>query len=159
MAELRERAELSERVMDLERRERIAGEYLEASREAAANGLTDMARYYREKAAEVREDRPERPETASDEGNDGAGKDMAAYYEAKKQRYKEELEQRQQEWRMDKAVHGAPKYSGVSGWSESEYLYEADKEYKKNGDTPEHRRLLDEAAEAHVRAKYRDILK
>lgn len=162
MAELIERTEKAEQVMSPELRDRLAENYLEFSREATAAGHTDMAEYYREKANELKtgtEGNPEHTGFDTDRQDAEAGKDMKAYYEAKKQKILEEQQQRQQEWRMDKAVHGAPDYAGFGGWRESEYIYEAEKEYRKNGNSAEYRRLLDGAAKAHVREEYGDILK
>lgn len=85
--------------------------------------------------------------------------DMAEYYASKKQKILEEKELREQEYRMDKAVHGSPDYAGFGGWRESEYIYEAEKEYAKHGNSLEYQKLLKGAAKAHVREEYGDILK
>lgn len=159
MAEHLERMEAAEQVLNPELCSLLAENYMIFCREAAAGGHTDMARYYREKAAQMEtpaDGKPELPAPA--EQSSGAGTDMKAYYEAKKLRLQEEQQERQQQWRMDKAVHGAPDYSGFGGWRESEYIYEAEKEYARNGNSAEYRRLMEGAAKAHVRETYRDIL-
>ena len=58
-----------------------------------------------------------------------------------------DLLQEQREW---KAVHSAPNYTGV-GPSESEYRYDAKKEFEKNGDTARYRDLLEKAEEARIK--------
>lgn len=159
MAERIEGIEASEQILTPELRGQLAENYMTYSREAAAAGHEDMARYYREKAAQMESAAGENPEySALPEQSCSTGTDMKAYYEAKKQRLQEEQQSRQQQWRMDKAVHGAPDYSGFGGWRESEYIYEAEKEYAKNGNSSEYRRLMEGAAKAYVREKYRDIL-
>ena len=160
MAELMERAELSEQVMSPELRQELAKNYMEFSREAAKSGHTDMAEYYMEKAYEMNSGgRLSTDQSPAAEQQSPAGTDMQAYYEAKKQRLQDELEQRQQQWRMDKAIHGVPDYAGLGGWREYEYLYEAEKEYNQNGNSTEFNRLMEGAANAHVREKYDPILK
>lgn len=160
MAELFEKMEVSEQLMSPELQNQLVENYLEFSKEAAAGGHEDMAKYYREKAAEL-ESGGKASEQQHGQGyeQNSAGRDMTAYYEAKKQKLLEEKQEREQQWRMDKAVHGAPDYAGFGGWRESEYIYEAEKEYAKNGNSAEYRRLLDGAAKAHVREEYGDILR
>lgn len=163
MAEHMEKLETAERIMTPELRNQRIESYMEFSREAAAGGHRDMAEYYHKKANELENNAgssAERLGTAGDQQSCEAGRDMKAYYEARKQRILEEKQQREQQWRMDKAVHGTPRYAGVDqGWSESEYIYEAEKEYAKNGNSAEYRRLLDGAAKAHVRKEYGGIIR
>lgn len=161
MVERLEKTEMTEQTMDPEVRQALIDTYKELGREAAAAGYSDMAGYYEEKASELEsgdEKTAELTEADSDRQGSQAGTDMKAYYEAKKEKIAAEKQQREQQLRMDKAVHGAPDYSGFGGWRESEYLYEAEKEYAKNGDSAEYRRLMEGAAKAHIREKYEDIL-
>ena len=161
MAELFEKMEVSEQLMSPELQNRLVENYQKFSQEATDAGYEDMAKYYREKAAEL-ESGGKASEQRLGQGyeqQNSAGRDMKAYYEAKKQKLLEEKQEREQQWRMDKAVHGAPDYAGFGGWRESEYIYEAEKEYAKNGNSAEYRRLLDGAAKAHVREEYGDILR
>lgn len=162
MAERIERLEVTEQTMSPELRDQLIENYLEFGREAEAGGHRDMAEYYQEKANELKtgdENTAGGPETAGDRQAGETGRDMAAYYEAKKQKILQEKQEREAQWRMDKAVHGAPDYAGFGGWRESEYVYEAEKEYARNGNSAEYRRLLEGAAKAHVREQYRDILR
>lgn len=138
-----ELAEQQELTMDPELRNQLIEQYDQSLGEATKEGATDMAEYYKEKAAALREAHNQK---------------QLEYWQNKKQAILEEKQQREQEWRMDKAVHGAPDYAGHGGWRESEYLYEAEKEYSKNGESAEFDRLMKGAAKAHVREKYRDIL-
>lgn len=161
MAELMERMEVTEEVMSPELREQLIDDCMEMSREAAAAGYEDMANFYREKAEALEngtEGSPEQMGQSSEQQNTEGGRDMQAYYEAKKQKLQAEQNQREKQWRMDKAVHNAPDYSGFGGWRESEYLYEAGKEYDTNGDSAEFRRLMRGAANAHVREEFREII-
>lgn len=161
MVGLLEKMEISEQLMNPELQDRLVENYQKFSQEAADAGHEDMAKYYREKAAELESGgkASERQYGQCYEQRSSAGRDMEAYYEAKKQKILEEQQAREQQWRMDKAVHGAPDYAGFGGWRESEYIYEAEKEYAKNGNSAEYRRLLDGAAKAHVREEYGDILR
>ena len=135
-----ESIEKSEEMLSPEQQDPMVETYDRFSAEAGQSGAEDMQAYYEAKKQKLIEDKK-------------------AYYEAKKQKILEEQQQRQQEWAMDKAVHGAPDYAGFGGWRESEYIYEAEKEYAKNGNSAEYRRLLQGAAKAHVREEYGDILK
>ncbi|MBQ8621399.1 MAG: hypothetical protein IJ422_03695 [Oscillospiraceae bacterium] len=161
MAERMEKMEVTEQVMSPELREQLIDDCMEMSREAAAAGYEDMAQFYREKALALEngtEGSTEQLGESSERQNTEGGNDMQAYYEAKKQKLQAEQNQREKQWRMDKAVHNAPDYAGIGGWRESEYLYEAGKEYDANGDSAEFRRLMKGAENAHIREKYRDIL-
>lgn len=139
-----EQSERMEQIMDAEQRDRLIEQYNKCIDDALREGQMDMVDYYREQIAPLKEARKQ---------------EQQEYWENRKQEIMEQQQKREQQWRMDKAVHGAPDYAGLGGWRESEYIYEAEKEYSKNGESAEYRRLLEGAAKAHVREKYRDILK
>ena len=173
MKDILEQMELTEKAVSPELRNQQLEDYAKFGQEAVAAGHTDMAEYYKERVDELNNG-GERVSSSAERRDSETGQDMKAYYEAKKQQLIEERtayyenkrqqllnekNRREQEWRMDKAVHGAPDYAGFGGWCESEYVYEAEKEYSKNGNSAEFRRLMEGAAKAHVREKYGAILK
>lgn len=75
--------EVSEQMLDPERRNQMIGNYMESSREANAPGSWDMANYYREKAIELAAN-PEQEQAIRDQTWAERADAIKEYYAARK---------------------------------------------------------------------------
>ena len=143
MIENPELFELKEQFSSTAEVDQVIGYYTRNSLDALADGHTDMKAYYDAKIDELYEIRKEFVKQES--------KIWHEQFSERMEKSKAETEELLQEIKMDKAIHGAPRYGGNLEYRESEWIYEAEKEYRKHGETARYKELLKNAKEAHVK--------
>lgn len=150
MIENREITELKEQFENKAEVDKALDFYRVNSCEALEAGDKDMHEYYKAKISDLCEVRKEMVKEECAKVNE-------QIYE-RKQKSIAETQDLLDEIKMDQIVHGAPRYTGL-GYTESEWKYEASKEYRKNGETAHYKDLMRKAADAHVEAELDKILK
>lgn len=143
--------ELAEQFESTDEIDKVIDFYRSSSLEALADGNKDMHEYYKSKKAELMEVRQELVKVEAKQWHEEFSKRMDESIA--------ESEELLAEIKMDKAVHGFPRYGGRLEWTEDEWKYEAAKELQKNGETPRYRELIRKAAEARVDAELDKIKK
>lgn len=147
-AEIKELYEQFESKAELDK---VIDYYRESSLDAIADGNRDMCEYYKSKVSELYEVRKEFVKEESKEWYNDFSKRM--------EKSIAETEELRNEIRTDKAIHGAPRYGGNLDYRESEWLYEADKELAKHGETAKYREYIENAAEAKAEADIESLKK